>query len=133
MKTAAAMLGLALIAATPTFALEPLSQERYINDRLIVARVADIIRDNCDSIDGRMIYALSQGRALLRYARDKGYSNAEIEAFIDSREERARVRAVAEDYLARQGAREGDAESYCRVGRAEIEGRTLIGSLLVAR
>ena len=41
MRTAAAALALALIAAAPAAALEPLSQERYINDRLIAARVAD--------------------------------------------------------------------------------------------
>lgn len=133
MKAAAAAIALALTAAGPATALEPLSQERYINDRLIAARVADRIRRNCDSIDGRIIYAYSQARALKRYAEQKGYSAAEIDAFLDSKQDRARIYAVAEDYLKRQGAREGDPESFCRVGRAEIEGRSIIGSLLVAK
>lgn len=133
MRTAAAALALTLVAATPAAALEPLSQERYINDRLISARVADRIRRTCDSLDGRIIYAYSQARALKRYAQQKGYSEAEIEAFLDSEADRARIYAAAEDYLARQGAREGDRESFCRVGRAEIEARSIIGSLLVAR
>lgn len=135
MKSAAAALALALIAAAPApaAALEPLSQERYINDRLIAARIADRIRRNCDSLDARIIYAYSQARALKRYAEKKGYSEAEIETFLDSEADRARIYAVAEDYLTRQGAREGDGESFCRIGRAEIAAGTVTGSLLVAR
>lgn len=129
------ILPLALVAAfaSPAAALEPLSTERHINDSLISARVADRIRKTCPSIDGRVIYAFSQARALKSYARAKGYSEAEIEAFLDSKAERARIYAVAEAYLAQQGATEGDAESYCAVGRNEIAGKSLIGSLLVAR
>lgn len=134
MRTAAGALALALSAAPASAAaLEPLSQERYINDRLIAARVADRIRTTCDSLDARMIYAFTQARALKRYAEDKGYSEAEIEAFLDSKEDRARIYAVAEDYLTRQGAREGDPESFCRIGQAEIAAGSVIGSLLVSK
>ena len=129
------ILPLALVAAfaSPAAALEPLSTERHINDSLISARVADRIRKTCPSIDGRVIYAFSQARALKGYALAKGYSEAEIEAFLDSKAERARIYAVAETYLSQKGATEGDTESYCAVGRNEIAGKSLIGSLLVAR
>ena len=129
------ILPIALVAAlaSPAAALEPLSTERHINDSLISARVADRIRKACPSIDGRVIYAFSQARALKGYARGKGYSEAEIEAFLDSKAERARIYAAAETYLAQKGATEGNAESYCAVGRNEIAARSLIGSLLVAK
>lgn len=119
--------------AAPAAALEPLSQERYINDRLIAARIADRIRRECPSIGARMIYAYSQARALERYALDKGYSRAEVDAFLDSKEDRKRIYAVADDYMARNGVRKGDAESYCRLGRQEIQNGTVTGSLLVAK
>ncbi|WP_234450844.1 MULTISPECIES: DUF5333 domain-containing protein [unclassified Paracoccus (in: a-proteobacteria)] len=128
----AAMMTLGALA-TPAAALEPLSQERYINDRLIAARIADRIRRECPTLGARMIYAYSQARALERYALDKGYSRAQVDAFLDSKEDRRRIYAVAEDYMARNGVKKGDPESYCRLGRQEMAGGTVTGSLLVAK
>ena len=126
---AAALLAL----ATPAAALEPLSSEKYINDRLIAARIADLVRRNCPTMQGRMIYAYSQARQLERYALDKGYTRQQVDAFLGDKAERARIYAVADDYMARQGVRAGQAASYCALGQAEIGRRTIIGSLLVAR
>ena len=119
--------------AAPAAALEPLSQEKYINDRLIAARIADRIRKTCPTINARIFYAYGEARKLQSYARKKGYSDAQIDAFLDDKQEKKRIYAVAEDYLTRNGAKKGDAESYCRVGRAEIQKNTIIGSLLVAK
>lgn len=132
-----AALGAAAITAAalaaPAAALEPLSQERYINDRLIAARIADRIRRECPSIDGRLVYAYSQARALERYALDKGYTRQQVEAFLDDKAEKKRIYAVAEDYMARNGVKKGDAQSFCRLGMQEIAKRTVTGSLLVAK
>lgn len=130
-----AMLGLAGVAAlaVPAAALEPLSSEKYINDRLIAARIADRIRRECPSIDGRLVYAYQQARALQRYALDKGYTKAQVDAFLDSKSDKQRIYAVAEDYMARNGVVKGNAESFCQLGRQEIANRTVTGSLLVAK
>ena len=133
LKTGLMALAAAATLATPVAALEPLSSEKYINDRLIAARIADRIRRECPSIDGRMVYAYSQARALQRYALDKGYSRAQVDAFLDSRADKDRIYAVAEQYLTQNGAAKGDAESFCRIGRDEIGKRSVTGSLLVAR
>ena len=130
------LIAIALTAATlaaPALALEPLAQERYVNDRLIAARVADRVRRECPSINARIVYAWSQARALKRYAENKGYSSSEIDAFLDSKQDKARIYAAAEDYLTRNGARKGDAESFCRIGRGEIASKSVAGSLLVAK
>ena len=130
------LIAIALTAATlaaPALALEPLAQERYVNDRLIAARVADRVRRECPSINARIVYAWSQARALKRYAENKGYSSSEIDAFLDSKQDKARIYAAAEDYLTRNGARKGDAESFCRIGRNEIARKSVAGSLLVAK
>lgn len=119
--------------AAPAAALEPLSQERYINDRLVAARVADRVRRVCPTIDARVIEAFSQARALKRYAEKKGYSSAQIDAFLDSKTERQRIYATAEAYLSQQGAREGQPDSFCRVGRAEMAAGSVAGNLLVAK
>ncbi|MFV0409132.1 MAG: DUF5333 domain-containing protein [Paracoccus sp. (in: a-proteobacteria)] len=124
---------IAAMLATPALALEPLAQEKYVNNRLIAARVADRVRRECPSIDARIVYAWSQARALKKYAEKKGYSSAQIEAFLDSKQDKARIYAAAEDYLTRNGAVKGDAQSFCRVGRAEIASKSVAGSLLVAK
>lgn len=130
-----ALLALAGVAAlaVPAAALEPLSSEKYINDRLIAARIADRIRRECPSIDGRLVYAYQQARALQRYALDKGYTKAQVEAFLDSKSDKQRIYAVAEDYVARNGVVKGNPESFCQLGRQEIANRTVTGSLLVAK
>ncbi|MFD1794415.1 hypothetical protein FQV27_08000 [Paracoccus aurantiacus] len=130
------LIALALTAASlaaPAAALEPLAQENYVNDRLIAARVADRVRRECPSIDARIVYAWSQARALKKYARDKGYSSAQIDAFLDSKQDKARIYAAAEQYLNRNGARKGDAQSFCRIGQNEIASKSVAGSLLVAK
>lgn len=133
MKALIAALALMVSAAQPAAALEPLSRERYINDRLVAARVADRIRRNCPSISARMITAFSQARALKRYALQKGYSEAQIDAFLDSRADKDRIYAVAERYMAQNGVAAGDTNSFCRLGRDEIARNTVSGSLLSAR
>ncbi|MDO5632649.1 MAG: DUF5333 domain-containing protein [Paracoccus sp. (in: a-proteobacteria)] len=127
--TAAALAGAML--TTPAAALEPLSQEKYINDRLVAARVADLIRRGCPTIDGRLVYAYTQARALKRYAERKGYSAAEIDAFLDSRADKDRIYATANTYLRQNNAT--DEAGLCRLGREEIGRRSVTGSLLIAK
>ena len=124
------ILGLTLALATPSFALPPLSENAYINDRLIQARVADRIRKECDTINARFAYAYSQARALQQYARDQGYSDDQIDAFLDSDAEKKRVKAAAEAYLAANGVTQGDAASFCALGAREIANKTVAGSLI---
>ena len=128
---AGAVLGASLVQ--PAAALEPLSQEKYINDRLIAARIADRIRKTCPTIGARIFYAYGEARKLQSYARNKGYSQDQIDSFLDNKQEKKRIYAVAEDYLARNGAKKNDPESFCAIGRAEMQKKTVIGSLLVAQ
>lgn len=129
----ATTLATATLAATPALALEPLSQEKYINDRLIAARIADRIRRECKSYDARMVYAWGQARALKKYARGKGYSDSQIDSFLDSKDEKKRIYAVAEDYLKRKGAKKGDAASFCAIGAQEAANKSYIATFLVKK
>lgn len=132
-RMAAALAATLTLTALPAAALEPLSQEKYINDRLIAARIADRIRRECPTIDGRIVLAYMKARELKKYALDKGYSETQIEAFLDSRTDKDRIYAVAEDYMAKNGVKAGDADSFCRLGREEIARNTVTGSLLSAK
>lgn len=116
--------------AAPALAIEPLNEEAHINESLIAAQAGDILRETCPTISARMVVVLTKARALEQYARDKGYTEPEVKKFLKNRDEKARVRAAAEAYLAAAGAVPGDVDSYCRVGRAEIEKDTLLGQLI---
>jgi len=118
------------LLASPAMALEPINLEPHINESLIAGRVGDTIRNVCPSISARMLVALSKLRELESYARDKGYTEADFEAFMDNKAEKDRLKAQAAAYLTAAGAVDGDAESYCMVGRDEIAKGSLIGSLL---
>lgn len=122
----------ALIALTafgaPASALPPLGDNDYITDRLISARVADRIRKTCPDISARIFYAFSQARALKSWAEGQGYPKAEIDAFLDNRAEKRKIYNAAEAYLEANGAT--DEAGFCALGRAEIEKKSIIGSLL---
>nr|WP_111298596.1 DUF5333 domain-containing protein [Paracoccus saliphilus] len=127
------LIAAALLAATPAAALEPLSQNAYVNDRLVQARVADLVRRGCPMINARLIRAFSEARALKRYALEQGYSETQIDAFLDSREERRRIYEKADRYMVDKGVVNGKPDTFCRLGRDEIARQTVAGSLLSAR
>ncbi|AGT09573.1 DUF5333 domain-containing protein [Paracoccus aminophilus] len=132
--TAAALAAITL-AATPGFALalEPLSQNKYVNDRLIAARIADRIRKECPSYDARMIYAFGQARALKAWTLKQGYTSRQIDAFLDNKDDKKRIYAVADDYLKRRGAVRGNAQSFCAVGAQEFANNSYIATFLVKK
>ena len=119
-----------LMLAGPALALEPLNQEKHINDSLVAGRVGDVIRTQCPSISARMFVVLQKLNELEDYARGKGYSETEVKAFLKDKTEKARIKGLADAYLKAAGAVPGDVESYCKVGRDEIAKGTLAGSLL---
>lgn len=128
-------LPLALVAFTATgagaSALEPLSENTYVTDRLIAARVADRIRKTCpDEIGARLLYAFQQAFALKGWAQDQGYSGDEIDRFLKDRAEKKAIYAKAEEYLAANGATNGNVQGFCDLGRREIAAGSIAGSLI---
>lgn len=120
----------ALLLAAPVYALDPLPQEKFINDSLRAGRVGDVIRKTCPSISARMFVVWQKLEDLKAYALDQGYTADEVEAFIKNDDEKTRLKAEAAAYLKAAGAVDGDAESYCKVGRDEIAKGSAIGELL---
>ena len=108
----------------------PLPEEQHINEQLIAAAGGDLIRNNCPAISARMLVVLGKMSDLKSYAEGKGYTEAEVKVFLKDKDQKARVKGAATAYLASQGAVDGDSESYCKVGRAEIANGTLLGSLI---
>lgn len=110
-----------------------MADEADINQGLVYIAAADKIRRECSSINGRMLKAQRYANALRGIARDRGYSDAEIDAYLDSRDERAKVRAQRNVYFESQGASNLDPASLCALGHAEIARKSQIGYMLRAK
>ncbi|MBE0452228.1 MAG: DUF5333 domain-containing protein [Roseovarius sp.] len=126
-----AVLGTGLVA--PGADASSLSQERDINQRLLEMSVADEIRKRCDNISARMIRGLRLMNALKAEAMRRGYSEAEIEAYVKDKDEKRQMRARADAYIRARGAEPNDGPSLCALGRDEIAKQSRIGALLWAR
>lgn len=118
----------ALALAAPAHAGLP--DEAEINEGLIATAIAYEISEKCGPISARMIRGISYLNSLRDRARQLGYSNDEIDAYVGNREEKRRLEALARARLADMGAVVGDEASYCAVGRQEIAAGSAIGRLL---
>lgn len=124
------------IAATASVAdarAQALAAEEDINAGLFNVAVADKIRKECDAISPRYFTALGYLRALKTMARKRGYSDDEIDRYINDDAERDKMDARRNGYIRDSGAEPGDARSMCRLGRQEIARQSQIGQLLKAR
>jgi hypothetical protein len=92
--------------------------------------IGDAIDDNCPTIEARTLRALGELNKLRDYALEKGYTAAEVRAFVTDKAEKARGKALAAEWLKARGAEPGNPEAYCAIGEAEIAKGSLIGYLL---
>ncbi len=119
-----------IVIAQPALALVPINQEPTIIDTLLQGFIGDAIDDNCDTIEARKLRALGELNKLRDHALDLGYSSEEIRALVTSKEEKAKGKALAAEWLKARGAEPGNPEAYCKIGEAEIAKETLVGYLL---
>lgn len=118
------------LLATVVAAKPPLREVSSIDDAVFDVAVANEIRKKCPDISARILRALSMYTDVKKRARDLGYTKAEIDAYADSDEEKARLKARGAAYFKSNGVSEADPQSYCALGRSEIEKSSRIGSLL---
>lgn len=118
------------LAATSLPAKPPLRDVAEIDNALLAVGLADEIRKNCPNISARLYRAYRFVNGLKNRAVALGYSEAEIRAYRTSEAEKARLRQEGAAWFAANGVAPGTPESYCAVGRAEIEKDSQIGTLL---
>ena len=122
-----------LLLSTPALALVPLHENRIVVGGFYVIGLADELRKNCDSINPRLWRAYRYLKSLERYARDAGYSKAQIKELTKNKVERAMLRSRIQADLADRGASPENPEGYCTVGREEIAKGSAAGRLLRAK
>lgn len=121
---------LAVVSATPALARVPINEEPTIMNTLLQGFIGDAIDDNCPSIEARKLRALGELNKLRDYALAQGYSAEEIRALVKSKEEKAKGKALAAEWLKARGAEPGNPDAYCKIGEEEIAKESLIGYLL---
>lgn len=120
----------ALAVAAPAQALVPINEEPTIINTLLQGFIGDAIDDNCPLIEARTLRALGELNKLRDYALEVGYSADEIRGLVKSKEEKAKGKALAAEWLKERGAEPGNPDAYCRIGEEEIAKESLIGYLL---
>ncbi len=127
------VLSAALTAAAATAGAKAnpgLAGEEDINAGLLVVAVADKIRRACPDISARFLTARSYITTLKSMASERGYSDGEIEAYINDDLEKEKMRMRRNAFFESRGASNLDPASLCALGKAEIQKQSQIGTLL---
>ena len=130
------LVALMTLAALTTGAAEArvsLKDDATIESGLRTVAIGKMLYKGCEQISPRRIKAFSFARSLQSRARDLGYSDAEIDAYLDSDADKQRVKTKARAYLKAQGANFAKPSTLCGVGAAEIKGGTAVGQFLRLR
>ncbi len=122
-----------IVSAAPALALAPLHQNQTVVNGFYNVGLADEVRKNCDQIDARLFRAFSYIKSIERYARKAGYSDGQIDEFVDNKAEKEKLRSRIRADLAKRGASPKTPEGYCTVGREEIAKGSAAGRLLRAK
>lgn len=133
MKTPALfhVIALAVVMAAGSLSAQTaLKDVAYVRDGIIHVGMAYEISRKCDDIRARTFRGLGFLNSLKTHARNLGYSDAEIDAYINDKAEERRLEQIARQQLADLGVVPGDDRSYCAVGRAQIAANTRVGWLL---
>ena len=125
------VLGLTLaMLASPVLAKPHLSQVARVNDGLIIAGMAIELAEHCGSRNLRLLRGVAYLADLKAKARNMGYTNDEIEAYVEDDTVKSGLEEEARARLQALGVVPGNGESYCAVASAQISAGNTLGSLL---
>jgi len=110
-----------------------LKDDATIEDGLKTVAIGKMLYKGCDRITPRRIKAFSFARSLQSRARALGYSDTEIDAYLDSDTDKTRVKSKARAYLASKGVDFAKPSTLCSVGAVEIQTETAVGQFLRLR
>ncbi|SEW02054.1 hypothetical protein SAMN04488515_0684 [Cognatiyoonia koreensis] len=129
------ILALAFAAATVGLAgnlsaQSALKDVSRVTEGLIAVGMAVELSDKCGDLSPRTLRGITFLRSLQNHARDLGFSQSQIDDFVDNKDEKRRLEAIARARLADLGVVEGQETTYCTVGRTQISQGTQVGRLL---
>jgi len=119
-----------LFVSTLSVQAAALRENEGVTNRLVLAGIVKEIYKKCPTISVRKLRGFMYLRSIYSYAVDEGFSHEEIEAYVENEEEEARLLVHVNTWLSNRGAVEGNPESYCAIGKAEIDAESPIGKFL---
>jgi len=102
----------------------------HVREGIIAVGMAVELSDKCGSLSPRTLRGINYLRSLQNHARDLGFSQAQIDAYVDDKSEKRRLEGIARARLADMGVVNGSETTYCAVGRSQINEGTAVGRLL---
>lgn len=122
------------LTGTVALANTKLRNDPVIEQGLFEVKTAMVIAENCpnlaeDERAGQKFLVKLAWRSLTKH----GVGLGDAKRYVNDPAEVARMEGRATEYLTQQGAKPGDAASYCAVGQAEMAADTTIGSFLTSR
>ena len=119
-----------IISAGAASAQTALKEVAHVRDGIIDVGMAYELSEHCDSIRARLFRGLGFLQSLKSHASELGFTDQEIDEYVNDRNEEKRLEAIARAKLATLGVVEGEEASYCAVGLAQIAANTRVGWLL---
>jgi len=119
--------------AAPASALQPLHENPTVLSGFYSIGLADMVQEQCDTIQPRIFRAIGYLRSLERYALNNGYTPEDIDELVDNKKEKRKLQARIIADLAKRGATPETPEGYCTVGLEEIAKGSAAGRLLKAK
>lgn len=119
-----------LFVSTLSVQAAALRENEGVTNRLVLAGIVKEIYKKCPTISVRKLRGFMYLQSIYNYAVDQGFSHDEIEAYVENEEEEARLLVHVNTWLSNRGAVEGNPESYCTIGKAEIDAESPIGKFL---
>ena len=104
-----------------------------LNAGLFTAAMVREIDKQCGGLGVKKLSGFLFLQNLNSIARDAGYSQAEIDAFLDNEDNKAAMRARGQRHLTEQGYDPAQASELCRFGEDQIAAETQIGRYLRKR
>ena len=125
------------IAAVTLLAIPAMGQAKpslwsypRVDQGLFDMGVAFGIKENCDSIAERKFYGTTFAISLANYAQDQGYTYDEVKTFVESKEEKEKLRVRVTKYLTDQGLDPEEPNALCSYGEQQIAEGTQVGKFL---
>mgnify|MGYP000067715650 CR=1 FL=1 len=118
------------LGAGAAAAKTPLRDVPEIDRPMFAVAMAIEISNKCSDISPRRLKGLAFLNSLKNKALDLGYSESEIKAYVDSEDEKNRMRAMGAQYMRQQGLDPKQTASLCELGRQEMARNSQIGVFL---
>lgn len=99
----------------------PLNKDPVLENGLRIMAQGYWMRKNCDEVSLRLFRSMGLVNSLKARGRELGYSDEELRAYLDDKEEQARVEVLARAEMESFGLDFDDPSTFCVVAKAKVK------------